>query len=333
MLINENLDSIQNDNCDCMIINLWSACNYGASLTCLGVTQLLEKLKFKVKVINYVPELHRGYETSFSKSFAEKYLDLTKPIKSYDDFLQLNTKSKIFIAGSDQIFNTFVMNTHNSDVTPYIYLLDFVKKAKVINSVSAIRNFNEKLHAVLFSKLLPEYLVTANRDEISEFLKLHKEIILKPLNKCFGAGVMYLKYGDYNTRNILNLATNDGKSIIMVQKYLPSVKEGDKRVLILGEQVLKYGVRKIPTSDDFKFNTHSDDYVKGELLSNAEIELFKPIAKELNSMGIYMAGLDVVGDKVIEINVTSPCYFIKEINNAFNVRLDEKICDFIESIA
>ena len=221
----------------------------------------------------------------------------------------------------------------DTDYIAATYLLDFVKKAKVINSVSAIRNFNEKLHAVLFSKLLPEYLVTANRDEISEFLKLHKEIILKPLNKCFGAGVMYLKYGDYNTRNILNLATNDGKSIIMVQKYLPSVKEGDKRVLILGEQVLKYGVRKIPTSDDFKFNTHSDDYVKGELLSNAEIELFKPIAKELNSMGIYMAGLDVVGDKVIEINVTSPCYFIKEINNAFNVRLDEKICDFIESIA
>ena len=127
--------------------------------------------------------------------------------------------------------------------------------------------------------------------------------------------------------------TNDENSIVMVQQYIPAVKYGDKRVLTLGDTVMDECVMKLPTSDDFKFNTHSDDFIKKGVLSETERENFTKVAQKLNSMGIYMAGLDVVDGQIIEINVTSPCYFIKEINNNFCTNIEKKICDYILSLA
>ena len=199
----------------------------------------------------------------------------------------------------------------DNDYINATYILDFAKNTKVINNPTSIRNFNEKLHTTLFSEYMPKHIVTASREKIEEFLKECGEIILKPLNKCFGSGVMYLHQGDPNTRSIINGMTNDENSVVMVQQFIPAVKYGDKRVLTLGENVLDECVIKLPTSDDFKFNTHSDDFIKKGVLSESEKTNFSHVAKTLNSMGICMAGVDVVDGQIIEINVTSPCYFIK----------------------
>ncbi len=211
------------------------------------------------------------------------------------------------------------------------YVFDFVDRSKtfVMNETSSIRNFNEKLHAVLFNDLMPKNIITASKADIIEFLNENEEIILKPLNQCFGGGVMYLKRGDKNTAVIINSMTNNEKQLIMVQKYLPSAKYGDKRVLVLGEEILDVCVQKTPSDDDFKFCNHSDEYIKKAVLSDEEKEQFKPVAHKLNSMGIYMAGLDVIDGKIIEVNVTSPCYFIREINNHFGCHLEDKVVDFI----
>ena len=220
----------------------------------------------------------------------------------------------------------------DNDYINATYILDFAKKPRMINNVAAIRNFNEKLHATLFSEYMPKYIVTASREKIEEFLKDEGEIILKPLNKCFGSGVMYLHQGDPNTRTIINAMTNDENSVVMVQKFIPAVKYGDKRVLTLGDTVLEQTVIKLPTSDDFKFNTHNDNFVKKGVLTDEERGKYIDVARKLNSMGIYMAGLDVVDGQIIEINVTSPCYFIKEINNNFCTNIEKKICDYILSL-
>ena len=211
------------------------------------------------------------------------------------------------------------------------YIFDFVKKPRVINSPRAIRDFNEKLHSVYFKELMSENIVTASLKEIEDFLAINKQIVLKPLNRCFGSGVMFLYDGDPNTRTIINTMTNNETTLVMVQKFLPGVKNGDKRVLTLGDKVLPYCVKKLPTTDDFKFNTHNDNYIRKSKLTFSEQENFKRVAKELNKMGIPMAGLDVVNEQIIEINVTSPCYFIKEINNHFGVNLEKTICDYIQS--
>lgn len=142
---------------------------------------------------------------------------------------------------------------------------------------------------------------------------------------------MYLKKGDKNTAVIINQMTQNGSKVVMVQKYIDKAIYGDKRVLFLGEEILPYCVQKVPSNNDFKFCEHKDDNIKKAVLSDSEIAKFKPVAQKLNSMGIYMAGLDVIDEKIIEINVTSPCYFIKEINRHFNCNIENDITDFIMS--
>ena len=209
------------------------------------------------------------------------------------------------------------------------YIFDFVKNPKVINSPRIIRDFNEKLHSVYFKDYMTENIVTASIDDIERFLSVHKKIVLKPLNRCFGAGVMFLYEGDPNTRTIINTMTNSGNTLVMVQEFIPQVTSGDMRVMTLGDRVLDYAVKKLPSKDDFKFNTHSDDFIKKAELSYDEKIKFTDVAKQLNALGISMAGLDVIDGKIIEINVTSPCYFINEVNNLFNVHLEKEICDFL----
>lgn len=209
------------------------------------------------------------------------------------------------------------------------YIFDFVTKPKVINSPQAIRDFNEKLHSVYFKELMTDNIVTASLEEIEEFLAKYKQIVLKPLNRCFGSGVMYLYEGDPNTRTIINTMTNNETTLVMVQEFIPAVKQGDKRVLTLGNKVLKYCIKKLPTNDDFKFNTHNDNFITSAELTDVEFEHFTKVAEKLNAMGIQMAGLDVIDGRIIEVNVTSPCYFIKEINGLYKTNLEHEICDFI----
>ena len=213
------------------------------------------------------------------------------------------------------------------------YIFDFVDRNKtlILNDPKAIRDFNEKMHTCKFLDLMPENIVTCSKSDIMEFLNRNEEIVLKPLNACFGAGVMTLKKGDKNTAVIINTMTKNQTQLIMVQKYIPEAKFGDKRVMFLGEEVLDVCVQKLPSNDDFKFNEHCDSNIIKAELTQSEKEKFLPVAKELTKLGLPLVGLDVIDEKIIEINVTSPCYFIKEVNGHFGCNLEKKIADFILS--
>lgn len=213
------------------------------------------------------------------------------------------------------------------------YIFDFVDRNKtlILNDPKSIRDFNEKMHTVKFLDLMPENIVTSSKSDIINFLKEHEEIVLKPLNGCFGSGVMTLKKGDKNTAVIINTMTKNQAQLIMVQKYIPKARFGDKRVMFLGDEVLDVCIQKLPSNDDFKFNEHCDSNIVRAELTESEKEKFAPVAKELNKLGLPLVGLDVIDEKIIEINVTSPCYFIKEINGHFNCQLEKKITQFILS--
>lgn len=219
----------------------------------------------------------------------------------------------------------------DNDYINATYIFDFVDREKtlILNDTSAIRDFNEKLHTIKFLDLMPENIVTSSKSDIIRFLKEHEEIVLKPLNNCFGAGVMTLKYGDKNTSVIINSMTDNGKHLLMVQKYIDKAKFGDKRVLFLGDEVLSECIQKLPSNDDFKFNEHKDSNIVKAELSESEFEKFSVVAKEMNKIGLPLVGLDVIDEKIIEINVTSPCYFIRENNHHHNTHLENKITDFI----
>lgn len=211
------------------------------------------------------------------------------------------------------------------------YVFDFVDREKtlILNDPKSIRSFNEKLHAVKFLDLMPENIVTASKSDIIEFLNIHNEIVLKPLSNCFGAGVMTLTKGDKNTSVIINSITKNQTQLVMVQKYIDKAKFGDKRVMFLGDEVLDVCIQKLPSNDDFKFNEHCDSNIIRAELTQREKEKFIPVAHELNKLGLPMVGLDVIDEQIIEINVTSPCYFIKETNFHHNVQLEKKITNFI----
>jgi glutathione synthase len=215
------------------------------------------------------------------------------------------------------------------------YIFDYVDESKTVllNNPRAIRNFNEKLHATLFLDLMPENIVTSSRKDILDFLDENEKIIIKPLNQCFGGGVMYLQKGDKNTSVIINNMTKNSSTLVMVQKYIEKAKFGDIRVMTLGDEVFDYCVQKLPSNNDFKFNEHCDaNIIKAELTEDEKAK-FSKVAIKLNSMGLPLVGLDVIDGKIIEINVTSPCYFIHEVNRNFNIHSEDKLTDYILSRA
>lgn len=214
------------------------------------------------------------------------------------------------------------------------YVFDFVDKKKtlVFNDPTEVKNFNEKFHVNYFPEFAPKNIVTSSIDLIMKFVEKNKEAILKPLNRCFGSGVYYLNHDDKNLLTIINTMTENGKTPVMIQEYLPEAKYGDKRVLIIGETVLDRCIQKLPGEHNFKFSVHSDKYFKGVELTENEKIMAQRIAQELSKKGLYLVGLDVISEKVIEINVTSPCYFIREINHNYGIHFEDKIMACLEEI-
>ncbi len=215
-------------------------------------------------------------------------------------------------------------------------VFDYVdsERTVVINNPVAVKNFNEKFHLNYFEEYAPKNIATANADDIKDFVREHKKAIIKPLNQCFGGGVYYLDTDERNINAIIKNLTNNGKTMVMVQEYLEGAKYGDKRILIVGEHVFDECIIKLPGKDDFKFNTHSDKYFKTAKLTDEEKKMAQHIAKHLNAVELYMAGLDVADGKIMEINITSPCYFIREINSHndehFQDILMDKLINLIE---
>lgn len=215
------------------------------------------------------------------------------------------------------------------------YVFDFVdtQKTVVINNPKSVLNFNEKLHINYFPDYVPQNLVTSSKKQIQEFVDINTEAIVKPLNRCFGSGVYYLNKTDKNLTSLINAVTENEKTSVMVQKYINKAIQGDKRVLIVGNKVYDECIKKLPGDHDFKFNTHSDKFFSPAVLTEKEKNMAEDIAQFLNKKELYLTGLDVIDEQVIEINVTSPCYFIREINKQYNIYFQDKIMhDLIQLI-
>lgn len=213
------------------------------------------------------------------------------------------------------------------------YVLDYVdKKVFCINSPYALRNINEKLYVNKFPTLAPKNIVTSEISLIKEFLFENNEIIIKPLNKCFSSGVFYLNTKDKNINAIISAATDNSKTKVMVQEFLPKISEGDKRLIFIAGEIFDYAVTKVATNNDFKFNEHKKENLILGNLTQKQKEMEKIISKTLLEDGVYMAGLDVIDDKIIEINITSPCFFINEINSLYNINFEKIIFENLEMV-
>lgn len=214
------------------------------------------------------------------------------------------------------------------------YVFDYVDRTKtmLINDPSEVKNFNEKFHINFFPEFVPKNIVTSSPEQIVGFVETQGEAILKPLNRCFGSGVYYLNKNDNNLLTIIQNMTEEGKTPVMVQEYLPEAKFGDKRVLIIGNKVMEECIQKLPGEHNFKFSIHSDKFFKTTHLTPNERYAAEKIAEKLSQRGLYLIGLDMISEKAIEINVTSPCYFIREINKHDETHFEDKIMAELEKL-
>ena len=211
------------------------------------------------------------------------------------------------------------------------YLLEMSAKQGllVVNRADSIRSANEKLFATEFPQFCPETLVSRDMQRIKVFLKELGHIVVKPLDGMGGAMIFQIKQGDTNTNVILEAITDNGQRTIMAQRFLPEYKQGDKRILIVNGEAFPYALARIPAKGEGRANLAAGAEGVGVALTEREWEICHALAPRLKALGLLFVGLDVIGDYITEINVTSPTC-IRELDRLYGADIAGQLMDVIE---
>ena len=210
------------------------------------------------------------------------------------------------------------------------YLLEQLEASgvMVVNKPSSLRDANEKLFALNFPELIPKTLVSSNNEKLSVFINDNVDVVVKPLDGMGGTNIFKLKKGDDNKEVLLKL-TNNGQRYIMAQEFLPEIKHGDKRILLINGKPVDYALARMPAEGNFKGNLAAGAIGVGQPLSERDRFLCKQIAPTLIEKELIFVGLDVIGDYITEINVTSPTC-IRELDSQFGLNISSELLDVVE---
>ncbi|MBB4818328.1 glutathione synthase [Pseudomonas alcaligenes] len=257
-----------------------------------------------------------------------------RPLKVFADpqrWYELEDESDAPLAELDVILmrkdppfdNEFVYST---------YLLEQAERAGVlvVNRPQSLRDCNEKFFATLFPQLTPPTLVSRRADILREFAKEQRDIILKPLDGMGGSMIFRHREGDPNLSVILETLTRHGAEQIMAQRYLPAIKDGDKRILMIDGEPVPYCLARIPAAGETRGNLAAGGRGEARPLSERDREIAATVGPTLRERGLLFVGLDVIGDSLTEINVTSPTC-IREIDAAYDTRIGDRLMDVIQT--
>lgn len=235
----------------------------------------------------------------------------------------LNTLDIILIRQDPPFNNDYLYSTHILEQAEAEGVL-------VVNKPQSLRDANEKLFASWFPECTPPTLVSANQNKLKEFVKDHKDTILKPLDAMGGASIFRVRDNDPNISVIIESMTEHGRHHIMAQTYLPEIKQGDKRILLINGEPIEYTLARIPAEGETRGNIAAGGTGVGMPITGRERWLCQQIAPTLKAKGLYFVGLDVIGDYITEINVTSPTC-IRELDTQFNLNIAGTLFDCLES--
>jgi len=246
----------------------------------------------------------------------DKKLEVKKAVLNNAEYF-----SKIFIR-KDPPFDSCYLNLS--------YLLEHTKKLKIriINNPNSIRNHNEKLSILNFKDIIPPTIVTTQKNKILDFLEKQKKIILKPLDGMAGNGIFMLALGDKNLNVIIETMTENGRKLIMVQKYLSEIKNGDKRIIVIKGKALPFSLARIPSEEDFRANLAKGGKGIAQKLTNNDIKIVSQVHDYLIKNELDIVGLDVIGNFLTEINITSPTGIV-EITEQTNFDAAEHIINVL----
>lgn len=280
----------------------------------------------------------RGYELYYME-MQDLYLDQgecrasTQLVEVYDNpehWYDLGEKQDISVSELDAV----LMRKDPPFDTEYIYATYMLERAEeagtlIVNKPQSLRDCNEKLFTAWFADLTPRTLVTRNSAQIRRFHDELKDIIIKPLDGMGGSSIFRIGENDPNVGVIIETLTEHGSQYAMVQEYMPAIKDGDKRILIVNGEPMPYCLARIPAQGETRGNLAAGGRGEARPLSASDKYIADTIAPELKKRGLYFVGLDVIGDKVTEINVTSPTC-IREIEAAYPINISGKLMDAIE---
>ena len=211
------------------------------------------------------------------------------------------------------------------------YILEAAEKlgTLVVNKPQSLRDCNEKVFATQFPQCTPPVLVARDQARLKAFLTEHQDVVFKPLDGMGGTSIFRVKEGDQNLNVILETLTKNGQQTIMAQRYLPEISNGDKRVLVVDGEVIPYCLARMPSGDDFRGNLASGGRGVVQPLSERDLWIAQQVAPTLSELGLLFVGLDIIGDYLTEINVTSPTC-IKEIDSEQGTGIADKLITAID---
>ncbi|MFB2770062.1 glutathione synthase [Pelatocladus sp. BLCC-F211] len=235
--------------------------------------------------------------------------------------MSLETMDAVFMRTDPPVTVSYLYTT---------YILDYIDQNKtlVINSPSGIRAANEKMYALQFTKVIPETIVTADKQIIRDFVEAKGTAVLKPLGNKAGEGILILQPGDRNLNSIIELSTLRGGVPVMVQNFIPEAKQGDKRIILLDGKPIG-AVNRLSASGEFRNNMAAGGTVAKTEITPKEHEICSEVAETLRQDGLVFVGIDVIGGYLTEVNVTSPTG-IREIDRLENIRLAHVVMKWVE---
>jgi glutathione synthase len=217
----------------------------------------------------------------------------------------------------------------------FIYSTYLLERAEqegclIVNKPQSLRDCNEKFFATLFPQCTPETLVTARKSLLREFHQKHGDVIFKPLEGMGGSSIFRLQPGDPNVTVVIETLTQHERTPIMAQKYIPEIVNGDKRILMINGEHVGYALARIPAPNETRGNLAAGGRAEGVPLSDRDRWICEQVGPTLRAKGLLFVGLDVIGDYLTEINVTSPTC-IRELDAAFNLDIGGQLMDCIAS--
>jgi len=215
----------------------------------------------------------------------------------------------------------------------YIYSTYLLEQAQregvlIVNDPQSLRDCNEKLFATQFPQCCPDLLVASDATQLRKFHETHGDIILKPLDGMGGASIFRVKEGDSNLSVIIETLTEGGQQHIMAQKYLPDISKGDKRILLINGEPVPYCLARIPAQGESRGNLAAGGSGVAQELSDRDRWICEQVGPTLKEKGLLFVGLDVIGDFLTEINVTSPTC-VREIDRAYDLDIGGQLMDCI----
>lgn len=248
-----------------------------------------------------------------------------------DDWFDLGDATEIELGSLDAI----LMRKDPPFDMEYVYttyILDRAQEAGalVVNNPQALRDMNEKAYTAWFPECTPLTLITRSMDDMRAFFAEHGRIVVKPLDGMGGKSIFVISKGDNNANVIFETLTDFGTQFAMAQLFIPEISKGDKRILLIDGEPVPYALARIPPADDNRGNLVMGAVGKGQELSARDREICEQVGPPLRDSGVVFAGIDVIGDYLTEVNVTSPTG-IRELDKLFSLNIAGQMFDAIES--